>query len=92
MAVGIDNMHSHVRVIHQHYTVVLILLQGITCFDHIPSRSNIGTHLVVTFNMQYQGMAVVMNNVHGHVRLYTDVLTLLQGTTVIDYTPSWKPS
>ena len=31
-------------------------------------------------------MAVVMDNMHGHVRL----LTLLQGTTGIDHTPSWS--
>ena len=36
-------------------------------------------------------MAVVMDNMHGHVRLhqqYTGVLTLLQGTTGFDHTPS----
>ena len=38
-------------------------------------------------------MAVVMDNMHGHVRLYTSstqVLTLLQGTTAIDHTPFWS--
>ena len=39
-------------------------------------------------------MAVVMDNMHGHVRLYTSnntgVLTLLQGTIGIDHTPSWS--
>ena len=38
-------------------------------------------------------MAVVMGNMHGHVRLhqqYTSVLTLFQGTTGFDHTPSWS--
>ena len=38
-------------------------------------------------------MAVVMDNMHDHVRLhqqYTGVLTLLQGTTGLDHTPSWS--
>ena len=37
-------------------------------------------------------MAVVMDNMHGYVSLYTTsntgVLTLLQGTTGFDHTPS----
>ena len=38
-------------------------------------------------------MAVVMDNMNGHVRLYqqyTGVLTLLQGTTGFDHTPYWS--
>ena len=46
------------EAIHQQYTGVFTLLQG---FDHIPSWSKIGSHLVV--------MAVVMDNMHSHVRL-----------------------
>ena len=57
-------MHGHVRLaIHQQYTGVLTLLQGTTGFDHTPSWSKIGSHRVL--------MAVVMDNMHGHVRLYT---------------------
>ena len=50
---------------------MLTLLQGTTGFDHTPSWSKIGSHLVVSFNMEGEGMAVVMDNMHGHVRLYT---------------------
>ena len=32
-------------------------------------------------------MAVVMDNMHGHVRLYT---SSTQGTTGFDHTPSWS--
>eukprot|EP00731_Ephydatia_muelleri_P013466 Em0007g776a len=71
--------------------------EGTTGFDHTPSWSKIGSHLVV--------MAVVMDNMHGHVRLYTSstqvclvyfgvplVLTtpLPGGTTGFDHNPSWS--
>ena len=59
------------EAIHQQYTGVLTLLQGTTGFNHTPSWSKIGSHLVVIFNTYGEGMAVVMDNMHGHVRLYT---------------------
>ena len=46
MAVVMDNMHGHVRL-----TSVLTLLQGTTGFDHTPSWSKIGSHLVGTFKI-----------------------------------------
>ena len=50
MAVVRDNMHGH-EAIHQQYTGALTLLQGTTGFDHTPSWSKIGSHLVVIFKI-----------------------------------------
>ena len=73
---------------------MLTLLQSATGFDHTPSWSKIGSHLVVIFNIYGEGMAVVMDK-HAWPReaihqQYTGVLTQLQGTTGFDHTPSWS--
>ena len=72
MAVVRDNMHGHVKLCTSSTQVCLLYFQGTTGFDHTPSWSKIGSHLVVNLNtLKGEGMAVVMDNMHGHVRLCT---------------------
>ena len=66
---------------------MLTLLQDTTGFGHTPSWRKIGSHLEVIFNMLHEDMAVVMDNMYSHVRLYT---SSTQGTTGFDHTPSWS--
>ena len=58
-------VRSYIRILTKILVKILnkIFCLGTTGFDHIPSWSKIGSHLVV--------MDVVIDNMHGHVRLYT---------------------
>ena len=71
---------------------MLTLLQGTTGLDHTPSWSKIGNHLVVIYKNLRCGHgcsdgqhAWPCEAIH---QKYTSVLTLLQGTTGFDHTPS----